>query len=94
MKIPKTIDIGPHTFKVILESGLGTEDNFGKADMNSLTIFVRDNVPQSLQEETFIHECLHMIRALAGIEDKDDDMEEAEVQAMGAALAQVIRQLT
>jgi hypothetical protein len=89
----KRIKIGPHTFKIEYGKGLGVDDNFGKADMESLTIFIRDDVPESLQRETLVHECLHLIRELSGIERTDPIQEEKEVQIMGMMLMEVIDQL-
>ena len=86
MNIPKTLKIGAHTFVVTRSGGLSVDDNFGKIDMTKLEIFMRNDVPQSQQDETLIHEAYHAIRKLSGLEIKDSDEEEHHVQCIGHLL--------
>jgi hypothetical protein len=86
MLIPKQVKIGAHTFDIARLGGLPVDDNFGKMQFESLEIFIRNDVPQSQQEETLIHEAYHAIRRLSGFEMKDDDQEEQHVQAIGHLL--------
>ena len=83
--IPKTINIGPHTFKVELRK---MDEHYGNFDMGKLQISIEKDIPQSLQEETLIHEILHGIQELTGTEQK-----EKQVQAQGVLFYQVIKQL-
>lgn len=66
--------------------GMPVDDNFGKVRFESLEIFIRNDVPQTQQEETLIHETYHIIRKLAGLEIKDDEHEEQHVQAVAHLL--------
>lgn len=86
MVIPKQIKIGAHGFKVSRLGGLPVDDNFGKVQFESLEIFIRNDVPQSQQEETLIHEAYHVIRKLSGLELRDSEQEEQHVQAVGHLL--------
>lgn len=86
MKIPKQVKIGAHTFAITQQGGLSVDDNFGKVQFDTLEIFIRNNVPQSQQEETLIHEAYHAIRKLSGLEIRDDEQEEQHVQSIGHLL--------
>ena len=88
MILKKKYKIGAHWFKVILGGDIGNDDNYGKSRMEDLKLFIRDDIPQSLREETLIHESLHMIRQMSGIEKDDEDEEEKEVQIMAHGIYQ------
>ena len=90
MKIPATVKIGAHIFKVKTHSGLGSDEHCGKSDMAKLEIFIRSDLPNSMQGETLIHEALHQIRQLNGIEWEDDKEDEKRVQIMGHGLFQFL----
>ena len=89
MQIPKKTKIGAHSFTIEHSSDFD-EGNFGTARMARLKIFIDGNAEKSLQEETYIHEVMHIIRQLNGIELKDTDEEEKIVQIMGHAMYQFL----
>lgn len=91
MRIPNKLKIGAHTFAVIRGHGLAMDDNNGKASQQTMQIFIRDDIPTSLQEETLIHEAYHVIRQILGSELKDDDQEEQHVQSTGHLLYLFLR---
>lgn len=59
MKIPKTLKIGGHTFKIDLKSDLKGE--LGSCDSVKNIIEIDSNAVQSQQEATLIHEIFHAI---------------------------------
>lgn len=90
MKIPNKIKIGAHVYTVETSKSLGVKDNYGKAEMESLEIFIREDIPQSLKEETLLHEIMHQIRQLNNLDVKDEEEEERIVQIMSHGLYQVL----
>jgi len=91
MKIPPKLKIGAHEYDVIRRDDMDDED-FGSCRQRKLKIFINDNVPQSLQEETMIHEALHSIYMQLGMgTPQGDDKEEQEVQALGHAIYQFLK---
>jgi hypothetical protein len=63
MKIPKTVKIGAHTFKVIYVKDLY---NDGEIDTQKGTIKIRAGMPASQVGTTMIHEALHGMNATLG----------------------------
>lgn len=55
MKIPKTLKVGGHIYKVFLKE---LDDCSGETDMKKLSISIDKNAPQSVQEATLIHEIM------------------------------------
>ena len=81
MKIQQQYTIGAHTFTVELRENFASEGQHGKSILEKLHLIFDENAPQTLLEETLIHEVLHMIRELNGTAIKDEDEEERVVQA-------------
>lgn len=90
MKIPSKIKLGAHTFKVIQRAGLETDDNFGKASLDKCEVFIRSDLPQSVQEETLLHEVFHVLRQLNHLEKESDKEEERETQILARAMYQFL----
>lgn len=92
MKLPKTFKLLDHTIKVIEKAGLVAEHNaFGMWSHTELTIWVDPEVPTSMQAHTLWHEIMHAVLDLTG--HSKLSYNERFVDAMGGALAQVIRTL-
>lgn len=81
MKIPKTIKIGSHTYKVILCNPDEIQKDCGELNRATLTMKIRKDMPQSAIEETFFHETLH---ALNG------DLSEFMVDSLSMSLYQFL----
>lgn len=67
MKIPKTLKIGGHTYKVILRSREETDgvETLGSASIFTyLKIWVDSGQKQSQQESTLLHEIIEVISAI------------------------------
>lgn len=88
MRIPSKIKIGAHEVMVKKRK---MDELYGEFDKDSLTITIDNTKPITIQEETFIHEIIHAINWLAGIEIKDEEKEEKNVQALGHLLYQVLK---
>lgn len=88
MKLPKSVKIGAHTFKVIYRK---MDNNFGEMDDTTLTITIDNTMPQTQQEETLIHEILHAIRKLSGTELERERDEERVVQSVAHLLYQTLK---
>ena len=90
MKIPEKIKIGGHIYKVIFKDDMDDE-NMGVCRPSKLKIFVDKNLPQSKQEETFIHEVLHAIfHQLGSFTVREQDEEEKMAQSVGHSLYQFL----
>ena len=92
MKIPKKVKIGAHTYAIEFRDDLDDE-NMGVCRPAKLKIFIDGSLPQSQQEETFIHECLHAIVNLLGLYTHSQyDEEERVVQSVAHSLYQVLKE--
>ena len=60
MKIPKNIHFCGFDYKVALTDRLDGGDSWGRTDTHALTIDIEKNMPAQKQEQTFIHELLHV----------------------------------
>ena len=84
----KKVEIGGHTFTVKHRE---MDDLCGKVERPELTIYIDNTKPESIQQETLLHEILHCIKWLAGTERKDDEKDERDVQAESHLLFQVLK---
>ena len=82
------VQIGAHIFKVKHRE---MDDLCGKVERSELIIYIDNTKPQSIQEETLLHEILHCIKWLAGTERKDEDKDERETQAEAHMLYEDIK---
>lgn len=87
MIIPDTVKIGAHTYRIVKRQ---MDDSFGEYDDQTSIITIDNTKPQSLQEETLIHEVLHVIRQQLGVELQGED-EEKVVQPLGHAIYQFLK---
>lgn len=61
-KIPETVVIGGHTYKIILQNNLARDnDSQGNSCGNNQTIKLDSSLPDTLKESTFVHEVLHQL---------------------------------
>ena len=91
MKFPfKSVRIGP--FDIIFTTLVGEERDkcLGTYSETSMAISLRDTFPSDQQmAETILHELLHAMFSVAGIQDKDSH--ERTVSLLSTCMAQVIR---
>lgn len=91
MKIPEKVKIGAHEYKIEFRDDLDDE-NMGVCRPSKLKIFIDERLPQTQQEETFIHECLHAIVSELGRYTYNQyDEEERDVQSLSHAIYQVLK---
>lgn|SRR3990167_11070747 len=96
MNIPDKVKIGAHEYQIIKESDIGDHDGrFGHTYVRKLKIYIDERVPQSQQEETFIHEVIHAIcdqvRAFP-LSDAGTEEEEKAVQSIGHGIYQFLKE--
>ncbi len=86
MKIPKSIKVGGHTYKIVWDEHLWHEENIhGQADYVNHTITLDPYGHSEMIAVVFIHEVLHVI-------DKHFDnkaLTEEEIDSLGEGLFQV-----
>jgi hypothetical protein len=75
----------PWTYEYLKESSLDAE-NFGTTTYRKLTVAILEDLPLSLEQDVFLHETIHAIDASLGL-----CMTENQVNQLGCALAQVVR---
>ena len=74
VRIPKTIKIATHTYRIELRSGVTTEmGSAGLVDHIKKVIFIDKNLSQSEIDEGFLHEVLHVIERVWNIKIDDPD---------------------
>lgn len=59
MRIPKTVKIGQHIYKVELCNADEIQKDCGECNRATLTIKIRKDLPKTAKEETFFHEAIH-----------------------------------
>lgn len=95
MKIPKTLKIGGHIYKVELSKTRDEkkgDGNWGKTLFSKCKIYVDEHLIQSKQEETFLHELLHVAFDQAGINAEfDKEKEESLVNRISIALYAILK---
>lgn len=94
MKIPKKLKVGSHTYTVTIAKGdgeLSEPKYWGKTDYKNCSINLKSEIPKSKQEETFIHEILHICFDQAGIERPEPE-EEYLVNSIANQLYQILKQ--
>lgn len=85
------LKIGAHKFDVEKLPDRYMPDTCGEVKVDTLRIFVRDDLPVSMELETLVHEVLHAIRILSGTNLSDDSEEERVVQSVGHLLYQFLK---
>lgn len=102
LPVPKSVRVGPLRWRIT--TSLGDFHAFAEAEndttavgfcnLESLTIALKPNLPDSLLRETLMHELLHaIIQTQGGIFDtaKTEELEEATVSAISPMLLSVLR---
>jgi len=82
MKIPNEIKMGGHTITVTIRR---LEDNHGYFDAEKLQIHIDSASPESIQNETFIHEVIEAACFFAEIA-----LPHPNIQSLGLLMAQAI----
>lgn len=90
---PYTVPIGPHRVAVIsnatVTKRLVREGKYGETDLDTLTIYIRQDIPPTLWNETLIHETCHAILGITGMSIRlGEQLEEDVVSALAPLLAQ------
>jgi hypothetical protein len=87
---PTTVDIGPHTYSVVLvPSGILKDANrAGQCNVQALVISVDAAQARSQVADTLLHEITHAILEAVGL---DEDTEERVASAMGPGLLALLR---
>ena len=88
--IPDKLRVGAHTIEIKMVDR-NSHENCGSAVVDSCKIFIRNDMPPSMQLETLVHEVLHLVRTLNGTNIKDADAEERVVQADAHLLYQFLK---
>lgn len=93
MSRPYSIHIGPHVFGVLSNNAhtnrLIREGKYGETDLDSLSIYIRHDIPASLWDETLCHEVLHAAIAVSGLNHQLED-EERIVATLSPYIAQAL----
>jgi len=74
MLIPETVQVGPYTYAVVYEEHIRADDDqrlMGQADHMALTIRLDKSLLPQLVQETFLHELLHCIERVYGLDLKE-----------------------
>ena len=86
----KSIRVGPFDIRLTQLVGEERDKCLGMFSEHQMSIMMRETFASDQQEaETLLHEAVHSIFAVMGIQDKDSH--ERTVSALSVGLAQVIR---
>jgi hypothetical protein len=89
MRIPETVKIGPYDYAVVYEDNLRADDDcrlLGQADHMALTIRLRSEQLPQITQETFLHEVLHCIEHVYGM-----NLKEREINLFSVGLFAALR---
>lgn len=89
--LPHTITIGPHTFTVV-EMPQKLQEDYGVANLETFEIRIRNDIPLTLKQETLVHEIVHMMRIMLGVDLTDEAEEERIVQSEAFLLYLLLKQ--
>lgn len=79
MKIPKSLKIGGHRYKIrLIDMG-----DMGKTDRGKNVIYIDKTLPQDQQEATLIHEILHAL---------NNELNHTTLDSLAEQIYQVIRE--
>jgi len=88
MKLPKTLQVGPYTYRVEVVPDLlneAKESLFGHADHAALVIRIGTTCPPGRLGTTLMHELLHAVAEMAGTE-----LPEEQVRTLAPALTDTL----
>lgn len=95
MKLPTSVKIGPHTYRVAsgqpTDQVLEAKREAGNADHALLRIRISSELPASVRAEVLLHEVLHCIWDQGPLRNRDDDLEEDIVAAFAPLLLDTLR---
>lgn len=87
MKIPKKMRIGGLEWTIKFDKDVAAQGEiFGSTHFDTQLIFIDPRAPKDKQEQTFVHELLHVINYQWGIAKRMNDKDEEELvnaQAFG-----------
>lgn len=85
--LPNTIKVGPYTWNIVLRE---LPELWGQTDMDSLSIFLRPEMPsRELAVTTLLHELYHVM--LMSFDQKHPRTEEAGARAVSSMYVTVFR---
>lgn len=82
MQIPKTLKVGGHIYQVLLVEPDEIQKDCGECAVDKLQIKIKKTMPQTMKEETLIHEAIHAMNF--GLDEK-------EVQYLSMAMFQFLK---
>lgn len=88
MRIPKTLNICGHDYKIVWKDGLfeGNTECWGVCDSEKNIIYLRKGMNNSQQQEILLHECIHAIQAI-----NNQRASEQSVKVLALALLALIK---
>jgi len=94
MKMPRTIKIGPHTYKIVRKTLEELPDELGSTDFDLTEIRIRKNLRATKAKEVLLHEALHCCTypSFTGAYETDPKLDAEDfVNCVAPVLLQVLR---
>lgn len=91
MKIPKKIHYAGFDYKVKMVKNLDGESTLGRTHRDKLEIWIESDVPQSVVEEVFIHELMHIAYGHTFSDQKGGDEEEKRINAFSLNIYGILK---
>jgi hypothetical protein len=94
MRIPKTVKVGPHVYRIVKVSSSEMPEALGDSDFDLMRIRVLKNLRSSKGKEVLLHELLHCCTypSFTGAYETDPKLDAEEfVNAVAPALLQLLR---
>lgn len=96
-KLPPRIQVGPHTYDVEFDEQRCRDLELrGRSDQNTLTFLLHPGLPESMVRETVLHELLHAVLSIQGVDVTDEPLltsenEERLVRCLAPLLLDTLR---
>lgn len=89
LNIPKTLQVGGHTYSIALKDGLADDNERGLVNHRLQRIEINPQRPDSQKSEALIHETLHIINLVYA----NGHLGEDGLSALSEGLFQLLQQL-
>lgn len=95
MKLPKSVQVGPHVYSVVDEEravlALRDEGKYGITRLERLEIHIDPNAAHTQVADTLLHEVMHCIWDQGGLRTEDPALEERVICSLATGLLDVLR---
>jgi hypothetical protein len=87
---PASVKIGVHKYKIKYVSKIFESEDLGRTDNDVALLLVRDGLAPAMERDTLLHEMLHAIWYVSGLDANKEGIEEVYISALTPWLMMVL----